>query len=177
MKARHHSYWLMPCPDDHSLLQGIIKELAHRYDTPVFPPHLTLFAGPASPEGEASQILHTLQEKQIPESLVITGLDATTRYTMTLFLRCQPVPELFALHDLIGKQAPPSEYLLDPHLSLLYADLPLSTKQGLAHELALPLRKLRFDRIRFVGHPSPVESQEDIADFQDIAEREFHQDS
>ncbi len=164
----------MPCPDDNSLLQGIIKELAHRYDTPVFPPHLTVFAGPASPEDVESKILDALDTKRVPESLVVIGLDVTPRYTMSLFLRCQPAPKLLALHDVIRKQAPTSEYLLDPHLSLLYADLPLSTKQNLAHELLPPLEEIRFDRIRIVEHPSPVESQEDIADFQDIAERVFH---
>ena len=175
MKARHHSYWLMPCPDDHALLQGIIKELAHRYNTPVFPPHLTLFAGPAPPEGEETKILDTLDTQRVPESLAVTGLDATARYTMTLLLRCRPDSELLALHDFIRQHAPSSEYRLDPHLSLLYADLPLPTKQNLAHELAPPLEEIRFDRIRIVGHPSPVESQEDIADFQDLAEVIFHQ--
>ena len=165
----------MPCPEDGALLQSMINELAARHDAPVFPPHLTLHAGSTSSDEASRKLLESVCSEQVPNKLAVEGLDATARYTMTLFLRCRPNPALIALHDFIRQHAPSSEYRLDPHLSLLYADLPLPTKQNLAHELAPPLEEIRFDRIRIVGHPSPVESQEDIADFQDLAEVIFHQ--
>ena len=165
----------MPCPEDSALLQSMINELASRHDAPVFPPHLTLHSGPPSSEEASCKLLESLHSEQVPKRMVATKLDFTSSYTMTLFLRCGPDSQLLKLHDFIRQKALKSEYHLDPHLSLLYADLPLSTKQDLANELAPPLEEIRFDRIRIVGHPSPVESQEDIADFQDLAEVIFHQ--
>jgi len=40
-----------------------------------------------------------------------------------------------------------NRYLIDPHLSLLYAKLPSKTKQRLADNIRLPFRKVGFTSI------------------------------
>ena len=106
----------------------------------------------------------------MPQDLEVNQVDVSERFTMTLFLRCQNEPKLVSLHEHVRANSPPSNYYLDPHLSLLYADIPLTKKQSLADEFESPLKKIRFDRIRAVSHLSPVQTQEDIDNFQDICE-------
>ena len=165
----------MPCPEDSSPFQSIIDELAVQHDAPNFPPHLTLHAGPTSRKGNPRKILESILPEQVPAKLVATGVDTSNRLAMTLFLRCRMEPELLALHAFVREQSPASEYRLDPHVSLLYADLPFSDKQALTNELTTPLEEIRFDRIRIVEHPSTIESKEDIMDFHDVAEKIFHE--
>ena len=175
MKSRHVSYWLIPVEEDGDVLQTIIDDLAARFEAPSFPAHLTLFAGPSFSNEKPRRVLDSLTPDLVPKDLAVTCLEFSDRYTMTLFLRCQTVPQLISLHQTIRTNAPPCNYCLDPHLSLLYADLPLSAKKSLADELNPPLKEIRFDRIRAVSHPSLIETHKDIEDFHDLWEINYHQ--
>ncbi|MGE4550797.1 MAG: 2'-5' RNA ligase family protein [Opitutales bacterium] len=175
MKTRHLSYWLIPTAEDSDVLQTVINELATRFEAASFPPHLTLFAGPAASDEEPRHLLDSLSPDLVPRRLAVTHVDASDRFTMTLFLRCQPDPQLVSLHEQIRANAPPSNYCLEPHLSLLYADLPLSAKQSLAEEFSPPLKEIRFDRIRAVSHLSLIRTHKDIEDFHDLWEMKYHQ--
>ena len=173
--TRHLSYWLIPVKEDGDILQTVIDDLAARFESPSFPPHLTLFAGATASEEEPRHLLDSLTPELVPKRLVVTRVDASDRFTMTLFLRCHPNPQLVALHEQIRDNAPPCNYCFDPHLSLLYVDLPLSAKQSLADEISLPIEEIRFDRIRAVSHPSLIQTHKDIEDFHDLWEMKYHQ--
>ena len=175
MKTRHLSYWLIPTAKDSGVLQTVINELATRFETTSFPPHLTLFAGSAASGEKPRHLLDSLSPDLVPKHLAVTRVDASARFTMTLFLRCQSDPQLVSLHKHMRASSPPSNYCLDPHLSLLYADLPSSAKKSLADELNPPLKEIRFDRIRAVSHPSLIETHKDIEDFHDLWEINYHQ--
>lgn len=42
MKAEYHSIWLMPCSEHERLFADIVRDLARRFGSPAFQPHLTL---------------------------------------------------------------------------------------------------------------------------------------
>ncbi|MBG29332.1 MAG: hypothetical protein CMI31_04935 [Opitutae bacterium] len=170
MKSRHLSYWLIPTVEHCSVLQTVINKLASRFDVSPFPPHLTIFAGPLAAEDEPLLLLESLPPDLVPQELEVNQVEVSDRFTMTLFLRCQNESKLVSLHEYVRANSPSSNYCLDPHLSLLYADIPLATKESLADEFESPLKKIQFDRIRAVSHLSPVQTQEDIDNFQDIGE-------
>ncbi len=173
--TRHISYWLIPTKEDHAVLQTVIDGLASRFEAPTFPPHLTLFAGPATADEEPRHVLESLPSELVPKRLAVNRVDVSDHFTMTLFLQLQPDPQLITLHERIQSIAPPSKYCFDPHLSLLYLDLPLPVKQCLANEINRPLEEIRFDRIRAVSHPSIIETRKDIEDFHDVWEKEYLQ--
>ena len=175
MKARHISYWLIPTASDAEILEEIIDLLAIRFHAPRFPPHLTLFAGPTSPQDNPRKLLNDLSLALVPKKLSLIGADATRLYTMSFFLRCRPEAQLLQLHEHIRQNSSPSQYRIDPHISLLYADLPIATKMKLIEKHPVALHHIHFDRIRAVDHPSPVQSKEDVEDFQDICEVEIPQ--
>ena len=175
MKSRHVSYWLIPVKQDGDVLQAIIDALAARFEAPSFPAHLTLFAGPSTLDREPRHLIESLPAELVPKLLTVTNAETSDHFTMTLFLRFEPNHQLVTLHERIKSNAPPCNYCLDPHLSLLYADLPLSAKKSLTDELNLPLKEIRFDRIRAVSHPSLIETHKDIEDFHDLWEINYHQ--
>ena len=172
MKTRHLSYWLIPTAKDSDILQTVINALATRFEAPSFPAHLTLLAGPSTLDREPR---HPLPAELVPKRLTVTNAETSDHFTMTLFLRFEPNPQLVTLHERIKSNAPPCNYCLDPHLSLLYADLPLSAKKSLADELNPPLKEIRFDRIRAVSHPTLIKTPKDIEDFHALWEINYHE--
>ncbi|SVC69435.1 uncharacterized protein METZ01_LOCUS322289, partial [marine metagenome] len=62
----------------------------------------------------------------------------------------------------------PSGYSLDPHLSLLYADLPLSEKQNLAKNLIPSLSRVRFTGLSVIEHPKIVVTKRDVEAFREL---------
>ena len=57
---------------------------------------------------------------------------------------------------------------MDPHLSLLYAELPLSEKQQLAKNLIPPLSNVCFTEIQVIKHPATVTRKEDVEAFRKV---------
>jgi len=63
----------------------------------------------------------------------------------------------------------PSDYQLDPHLSLLYAPLPAAEREHLAATLTLLLAQIRFDELRLVAIPERNDSVSAIRSWQTLA--------
>ena len=81
MKTRHLSYWLIPTAKDSGVLQTVINELATRFETPSFPPHLTLFAGPVASSEEPRHLLDSLSPDLVPKRLAVETHQATPTST------------------------------------------------------------------------------------------------
>ena len=155
----------MPAPEETVVLQTMIEELANRYDAPIFKPHLTLYSGQFEKEETPLTNLPTIE----PISLPVLEVDATAQYTKTLFLRFTRNERLSSLMESLRQQCPDStSYSLDPHLSLLYADLPLSQKQNLARDLIPPLARVRFTSLSVIEHPKIVATKRDVEDFREL---------
>lgn len=165
MSTRHLAFWLIPAPEEAVVLQTMIEELANRYDAPIFKPHLTLYSGQFEKEETPLTNLPTIE----PISLPVLGVDATTQYTKTLFLRFPRDEGLLALMESLREQCPSTGYSLDPHLSLLYADLPLSEKRNLAKNLFPPLAHVRFTSLSVIEHPEIVATKRDVEAFRELS--------
>ena len=165
MSTRHLAFWLIPAPEEAVVLQTMIEELANRYDAPIFKPHLTLYSGQFEKEETPLTNLPTIE----PISLPVLGVDATTQYTKTLFLRFPRNERLLALKESLLEQCPkPDTHIMDPHLSLLYAELPLSEKEQLAKNLIPPLSNVCFTEIQVIQHPATVTRKEDVETFRKV---------
>ncbi len=165
MTHRNLSFWLLPCLEDSANLQSVIDDFAKRHDAPVFKPHLTLCYGQFSDEESPWGNLPFIE----PISLPVLGVDSTSQYTKTLFLRFPRNERLLALKESLLEQCPkPDTHVMDPHLSLLYAELPLSEKQQLAKNLIPPLSNVCFTEIQVIRHPATVTRKEDVEAFRKV---------
>ena len=156
------AYWLIPAEPAHSFFHTIIGDLARRYDAPVFEPHVTVHAG-ADRVDLTHQALAEFTRECTLVKLKPLGIDQSDEFVKTLFVQFALTPELRKVNESIRHAAnQPSEYELEPHLSLLYKNLPAVTRRELATSIKVPLSEVTFDAIKAVRCVSPTQTRADV---------------
>ena len=164
------SFWLVPAQPDKSRLQRIIFALANRFDGPRFEPHVTIYSGPRAREHDATRMLASAAQGVSEMVLSASGVESSGDFTKTLFLQFAPDDRLLQLHrELRRLSRDSSDYELSPHLSLLYANLPLETKAALARELMYP-PAIRFNMMKAIVSASPTQTRADVEAWRVVAE-------
>ncbi len=140
------AYWLIPSEPAHSLLRAIINDLAHRYDAPVFEPHVTVHVG-----ADRADLAETAIERAARECRSIRlkpfGIDQSDEFTKTLFVQFELSSKLLQLNELIRQSAhDSSQYEVKPHLSLLYKKISDVTRRDLAASI---IRTIFRDQFRW----------------------------
>ncbi len=164
------AFWLMPAAREQRFFATLIRNLALRFDAPIFEPHLTLHDGKlqASVAADALQKIPTQRSYQ----LQIKEIDFSEAFTRTLFVRFSPSDSLIELRDAIGETLRlPAADNFDPHLSLIYKDLPLSEKEDLARATKIPWRVVSFDALAVIAHPPEINSRADVQAWRILARR------
>lgn len=171
MTGRRFSVFLVPAADDRRWAEGVIRELAGRYDVPGFEPHVTVYGGSYDTDAELEPVRRTLAEAAAgtgPITLRSTGLGVTEEYFRSLFVAFGAEPALSRIYELVkGAVAADSGYVLMPHLSLLYADMPLAAKEMAARTVSLDRQEMRFDELKIVA-PDPVTGWSDARRWQTL---------
>ncbi|MDF3055226.1 MAG: hypothetical protein K0Q74_1133 [Gammaproteobacteria bacterium] len=62
-----------------------------------------------------------------------------------------------------------SNYVLEPHLSLLYAHMDHQQQKALATEIIIPHKKIIFDQIKAISTQTHVHSSKDVKEWVEIA--------
>jgi len=170
-EPRRFSVFLVPAADDRRWAEGVIGELSTRYDAPLFEPHVTVYGGSYTEESELEPLRRALAEAAAATgsiTLRVTGLQVTEEYFRTLFVAFEEEPRLRRLHEMVkGAVADDSGYVLVPHLSLLYADMPLAAKEMAARTVSLDREEMRFDEVKIVA-PDPVTGWSDARRWQTL---------
>lgn len=151
--------WALPAAPEGAKLRAVVAELARQYDAPVFEPHLTLGLGGVEALARVPQRAFRLR---------VAALDFTAEFTKTLFLRFEPSPGLVAFRAALGLLAL-DDY--DPHLSLLYRDLPVARKAAIARQTPLPLATVLFDQLAVISCPNPTSTCADVEAWKTVATR------
>jgi hypothetical protein len=147
MAERAHAiaYWLLPEEAAREVFLREIRMLAEQFGAPLFEPHVTVFIAPENSRAPF-EVLRELQPVNI--ELTIHSIRCSEQFTKTLFVQFGTVTALQRLGDAIWKASGARDhYVIDPHLSLLYAKLPIETKQSLADKVRLPFHQVRFTSI------------------------------
>ncbi len=154
------TFWLMPAAPETDLFAELIKTLARELKAPLFPAHLTLFSGGLA-VGEARRLLRDFESKAF--SLSIERIDHSSQFTKTLFVRFRSSAALDRLARTLQREAGvDSRKVADPHLSLCYKKLGLSTRRDLASFIQLPFRKVRFNRVMLALCRAPTRNAADV---------------
>lgn len=130
MKAKGYSLWLIPTGEIYGKFASLIKRLAEENNTPIFEPHVTLLGEIIQSEEDIVRKIEelALDQKQFP--LTLTRIDYQNFYFRALFVKAEINESLLSLHNqtkMIIDMQNISPYM--PHLSLLYGDLPISSKE------------------------------------------------
>ena len=164
------AFWLMPARAERDFFAALIRKLATRFDAPTFEPHVTLFGGAV----EKERALHVLElccaHPRI--ELEVDGIRFSDQYTKTLYVQFRASTEALALSDLIkGAAKIASDYQFNPHLSLLYKEMPREQKAKLASETALPFSRVTFDSLRVISTPVPIKRREEVEAWRTLGNR------
>lgn len=163
MKKQPFSIWLVPRHEDAEILSHAIKELSVRFNAVPFEPHLTLGSGHTI---DFQQKVSALQESArlfMPITLGIASIGCSADFFKTLFIQFHENSCLNYIGDTIKTAiAPESTHNLFPHVSLLYADIPLEKKKELSVSFTIMLEHITFDKVKLVYPSNPDRGWFDI---------------
>jgi 2'-5' RNA ligase len=167
------AYWLIPAEPARRFFQGLIEDLACRYDAPLFEPHVTIDVG-ANHADAADKALSKAGRECHPINLKPLEIDNSDEFIKTLFVQFAPNRKLRRLNGIIRSAAQESsDYELNPHLSLLYKTMPAIPRSELAHSINVPFSEITFDALRAVRCISPTRSRADVEAWRVMATREL----
>ena len=171
--ARIITFWLCPAEPARSYFAALISDLATRYEAPVFEPHVTMYVISADRKN-ATMLLEKVVKSCRPYRLKVRGLDSSDEFTKTLFVQFAPDSGLARLSEELRRaSASPSDYQLNPHLSLIYNAMDAETKGRLAASITLPFTDVIFDSLKAVISPAEIKSRQDVEAWRVIAERKL----
>ena len=106
--------------------------------------------------------------------LRVRGLSASGDYTKSLFIRFTATSALDDLNRQLRRAAKlPVRALRDPHVSLLYTNMPLSSEKELARTIHLPFREVIFDSIKVVRCNSSTKTPADVRGWRVLATKKL----
>jgi 2'-5' RNA ligase len=151
------SLWLTPREPLWSVLRSTIRRLAVEYDAVEFEPHVTVFCGPST-DDESCAIVRRIAGQFSPIELTGDRLDHSGLYTKTLFVQFHDSAVLRQIFKTAAAHySRPSNYILNPHLSLLYKKLSPAKLKKLCETLDIPMGGYTFDRVRVIETELPIE--------------------
>jgi 2'-5' RNA ligase len=167
MTEKAVAYWLRPETAAREMFSREIRKLAEQFGAPLFEPHVTIFV---APENSRAPLQVLREVGQVNIELTIHSIRFSEQFTKTLFVQFETNSALQQLGDAIWKASGARErYLIDPHLSLLYAKLPTETKQRLADNVRLPFREVRFISICAMRCARPTTTAVEVEQWKLIA--------
>jgi 2'-5' RNA ligase len=159
---KEHSFWLLPAEPLNKQLHSIVQKLANRYDAIDFDPHVTIFSGPFD-DDQTNTIARAIARLFSHGELLSVKLDYTSVYTKTLFIQFQDSEVVRRMSDAIrDRSARPVNYVLNPHMSLLYKTMAVAKQAEICRTLRVPKGTYFFDRLRAIETEIPVLGPEQV---------------
>ncbi len=153
----------MPRERDRSRFQDIINTLANAYDAPAVEPHVTIYVGDLALNESPGELIQKATAGAQTVRLQIRNIGYTDEFTKTLFLQFRPSRRLGELTEALRRySASPSDYVLNPHLSLIYRSMSLKEKQKAAASVVIPHSLIYFDEVWAIATPPFVRDRQDV---------------
>ena len=133
-----YSVWLLPSSEVSLSLQKVIEDLAVRYGGPSFEPHITVASGIEGPLENVIHTVETIAEQFQPFMLTSTEVSFSTTYFQSVLLRIQSGASLLELNVALKEKAGVPNELYMPHISLMYGNHDMQTREQIAQEVSLP---------------------------------------
>ena len=162
--------WLMPAVEEAAFLAALVRRLAIEQDAPLFEPHLTVYAGQIEPAAAVS----ALREIKVAGSYAsrVERVACAEKFRKTVFVQLAPSAELQQLSDALCRSSKcRNGYELNPHVSLIYKEMPEPAKVTIARAVELPFESISFDRLKVITGPDRTECRADVESWCTLAER------
>lgn len=138
MNTSLYSFWLCPSQEDSQYLGTIINNLSNEFKSTPFSPHITLYGIVLLSKENGIEIINTAAQSHHPISVEMEYLASSEDFFKTVYLQIKQKRELVELQDSIKKCLKTHiDYLLSPHISLIYHSLLLDQKKHIKETLQL----------------------------------------
>ena len=145
------AFWLVPAPPHHHDLAAIIEHLARELNAPRFEPHVTLYAGARGADDDVAALLTRAAQQVEAMDLRVTAVGTLPELFKALYLEVEPDPRTERLCRLFRAGLQPAlDYALNPHLSLLYKNLPGTTRAALTRRFDFVRHRITFGQLAAV---------------------------
>jgi 2'-5' RNA ligase len=168
------SFWLIPSEEDRAFFQEIIDTLSQEYDAPAFTPHVTIYSGEYAPDETPASLIEKATQGVQSFSLRVDNILYTDEFTKTLFVQFHASGILSQISEILRSSSrKPSDFALNPHLSLIYKQMSEETKKNLTTSLTLPKSEVVFNEVRAISTPDKVQVREDVESWKVIYTRKL----
>jgi len=168
-----HSFWLVPAEPLNGQLRAIIQQLAETYDAIDFEPHVTLTSGP-SDDGLTQTIARSIANLFSRVELIPVKLEYSSAFAKTLFVQFQDPGAARQMSDAIkARNAQCANYVLNPHLSLVYKTMPVAARAEICRGLDVPKKTYVFDRLRAIETEIPLTEPAQVKRWRTVFECPF----
>ncbi len=167
--SRRCTYWLLPAATFSKELNSQIRELSQAENVPAFQAHATIYAGALESEALTIDLLNTICSKREALSLRAVDVRASEVLTKSVFIQFEPSSVLSEICEFFrDSSSTPSKYQLNPHMSLLYSEAPLTRKKQIAIAEQLLFKDITFDEIRAYSMPAEFDTPGTVLEFDEI---------
>ena len=162
------SFWLMPAAQDYAFYQRTIAQLADNANAAYLEPHVTLYVGVLDEEDPLA-ILQRVAAQAQPITLHVADIVSEAAFGHSFYLRMKTQPSLSQWCETFRQSfRQPSDYQLNPHLSLFYKADAMEEKRRISKTLDFVGKTISFDRIQVVIHPEVITEPQHIAAFKTL---------
>lgn len=160
-----YTLWLCPVREDEARLREVIERLAGENGTERFDPHVTLLSELASRKDalDAAWRAAGVSGGERIE-LATAGVTTSNERFRCVVIELEPRDRLDMLRRATAEIGVSEQSAYQPHVSVIYGQLPLSTRERMAEKVAKQLpESFAFDCIEIVETSVPVSDWRSIA--------------
>lgn len=129
---------IIPEEDSYQEFEKIIQKYSKEYKTPLFVPHLTMISHAYFPGDTVVETVRKIVKQFKPFELQVGNVEISTTYHQCVFARTNTTAGLMNLHLSLKESLNIQEkHVFMPHLSLVYGDLDMTTREKISQEIKL----------------------------------------
>lgn len=163
------AFWLVPHRPVRVELSKVIVRLSQKFSSPIFEPHVTVYSCLRSSGQTELNILAKLAQQRAPFVCQVTDISVSDRLTQALCLHLNAPSTAYQIYESFHHQVPrPSNYVFEPHLSLVYAHLNGINQNDLMAKTIVAQRDICFDQLWAVAIPDKIQSMDDCFGWQTL---------
>ena len=144
------SFWLVPSIEDENYLSKIVKILSARFNAPLFRPHLTVWGGIEIEEEKTIEVAKRSIAGIKEFAVEVEKIDAIPVFLKSIFLQIKTNDQLDLIHSRLKQEFDKENYVLNPHISLVYGNFPTPMKQEMMARLDIK-KFIQIDKVAVVA--------------------------
>lgn len=153
-----YSIWIIPPEPVFSQLSKTISELSFKYRCPIFVPHLTVLGNIDHELSEIKQVVEKIVSDLDSLNLSFGPVSFSTTYFQSVLIRINSTAKLMQLHFDIKKLLKNENIVYMPHVSLMYGNHDMETRERIALGLNLHPRSFIAKQVVIIPEkPKPVD--------------------